>query len=99
MAQFVQRPGGAFSSLNISADTIVATVSRTLYRVIVNTPGSTAGAIYDANASANNLPANLILSIPTTAVEGDVYEIVWPCLNGISVVTGTGMVLALSYSP
>ena len=88
------RPGGNASELNLTAATVVKASPGTVYRVIVNTAGSTAGGIYDAATTAGNVAANLIASIEAAGV----YYLEFPCFNGILFEPGTGMVASVSYS-
>jgi hypothetical protein len=83
------------SSLNIAASAVLESGGGGVVRVIVNTAGSTAGAIYDNNSLATgNTAANLIFSIPNTV---GVYYLNFPTFNGIVVNPGSSQVLSVSY--
>lgn len=88
--------GGHASSLNITAAANVKTGVGRVYRVILNTAGSTATSIIDS-AGTTATAANTIMTIPSTAAAGTVFVLDWPCATGISVVPGTSAVLAVSY--
>lgn len=86
------RPGGNASALNLSASTVVKASPGTVWRVNVTTAGSTAGGIYDATTTSPTA-GSLIASIEAVGI----YELVFPCANGIVFVPGTGMVASISY--
>lgn len=88
------RPGGGLTALNLSAATVVKASPGTVYRVIVNTAGSTAGGIYDASTTAGNTAANLVATIEAAGV----YDLTFSCANGILFEPGSGMVASVSYS-
>lgn len=90
----VPRQGGNASALNLTAATVVKSTPGTVWRVIVNTAGTTAGGIYDAASTAGNTAANLIASIEAAGV----YILEFPCANGILFEPGTGMVASVAYS-
>ena len=88
------RPGGSASALNLTAATVVKASPGTVYRVVVNTAGSTAGGIYDAATTSGNTAANLIASIEAAGV----YDLTFPCTTGILFEPGTAMVASVSYA-
>lgn len=92
----VPRTGGTLSLLNVSASTVVKATPGTAWRVVVNTAGSTAGALYDTTLVASVGAANLICAIPNTA--NAIIDVEWPCAAGIVYVPGTGQVASISYS-
>lgn len=87
-------PGGAFVKYDISATTLIKSVSGVLFRVSVTTAGSTTGSLYDTNATGSIGASNLAAVIPSAV---GVYEFLWPCQTGIVIVPGTGQVLSVSY--
>lgn len=80
---------------NISAATVVKNGQGRCARVSVITAGSTAGAIYDNNStSSGNTASTQIGTIPNTV---GTTEFEWPCGTGITVVPGTGQVVAVAF--
>lgn len=88
--------GGSSRSLNIIASVNVKSGVGRLYRVVLNTAGSTATSIIDSTGTSATA-ANTILTIPSTAAAGTVFVLEWPFATGLSVVPGTSAVLAVSY--
>lgn len=88
--------GGVSRSLNVTAATNIKASPGRVFRVILNTAGSTASSIIDSTGTSVTA-ANTILTIPTTATAGTVFYLDWPCTAGISVVPGTSAVIAISY--
>lgn len=88
------RPGGSLSALDLTTATVVKASPGTVYRVVVNTAGSTAGGIYDAATTAGNVAANLVATIEAAGV----YNLEFPCATGILFEPGTGMVASVSYA-
>jgi hypothetical protein len=85
----------AFTTLNLAAPGAVVKASPgRVMKVMVNTAGSGAGAIYDRASLTGVAAANLLFSIPNTA---GVYILEAPCANGITVVPGTAQVVAVTY--
>lgn len=83
------------SSLNIAASAVVESGGGGIVRVVVNTAGSTPGAVYDNNSLASgNTAANLIFSVPNTV---GIYYLNWPTFAGIVVNPGASQVLSVSY--
>jgi hypothetical protein len=78
----------------LSTATVVKASPGIVYRVVVNTAGSTAGGIYDAATTAGNVAANLIASVEAAGV----YYLEFPCANGILFEPGTGMVASVSFA-
>lgn len=66
LATFNQFPGGRFSTLNLTAGTLIKATPGVIYRFVVNAPGTTSGAysLYDANALVT---ANTITGITAAA--------------------------------
>ena len=90
----VPRYGGNASKLNITAATVVKPTPGTLFRFSVTTAGA-AGAVYDANTTGGNIAANLIATLPATV---GVYELEWPCSNGILVSPGAAQVVSVAFA-
>ncbi|MHB8406239.1 MAG: hypothetical protein ACYDCJ_12530 [Gammaproteobacteria bacterium] len=88
------RPGGNATALNLTAATVVKASPGTVYRVNVNTAGSTVGGIYDAATLAGNVAANLILPLEAAGT----FDLTFPCAVGILFEPGTGMVCSISYA-
>jgi hypothetical protein len=80
-----------FSS--ITAATLVQSGQGRLARVSVVVAGSSAGSIYDANASTAT--TNKVWVIPNTV---GVTDVNLPVNNGIVVAPGTGQTVVISYS-
>lgn len=95
---------GKNSALNISAATVLnGGNSPGLYstgpkariqRVIVLVAGSTVGGAYDSPTVAGAAAANQLAVIPNAVGS---YLIDMPCFAGLTVIPGTGQVLAVSY--
>ncbi len=85
---------GPNTALNISAATVVKSGVGVICRVNVTTAGTTAGSVYDFNATTGEGAANLVASIPD--VVGN-YEVYFKCSTGILIVPGTGQVVSVSY--
>lgn len=88
------RPGGNKSSLGLSAATVVKASPGTVYKVVVTTAGSTVGSIYDATSTSSPPASALVATCQTVGI----YELTFPCANGIVFVPGTSMVASVSYS-
>lgn len=84
---------GSKSYSSITAATLVQSGQGRVVRVSVIVAGSSAGAIYDANAPTAT--TNQVWVIPNTV---GVTEINLPVNNGIVVVPGTGQTVVISYS-
>jgi hypothetical protein len=93
-------PGGALSALNITTPTIVKASPGVLYRILVVTVPTAAGAIYDSASLTGNGASNLIdnISIGGGAGPTQNYNLEWPCQVGIVVDPGTGGVVSVSYT-
>ena len=62
--------------------------------VIVQVAGSAPGAMNDCATTGAVAAANQFFVIPNTI---GIYELDWPCANGIVVTPGTGQTVAISY--
>jgi hypothetical protein len=85
---------GSSSANNIAAATVVKAGRGRIARVSVTTGGA-AGAIHDAATTGAVAAGNLIAVIPDVV---GVYEIDFPCLNGIVVSPGAAQVVSVSYT-
>jgi len=85
----------ALSRLNVTAATLIKVGAGEVVVAIVNTAGSTAGAIHDSATTAGASAATLIATLP--AVVGQ-YSIRFPYALGLVVVPGTGQVVSVSYN-
>lgn len=84
---------GAASYPAIAATTLVKNTAGRLVRISITTAGTTAGIIYDAQATG--LTTRPVYSIPNTL---GVVELNFPMGYGIVVVPGTGQVVTVTYS-
>lgn len=87
--------GGNNSALQITAATVIKATPGTLFRVCVQAPGTTSGAltINDCATTGTASAANQIISIPFGSLSaGMVIPLEWPCKVGIviSAVPGAG---------
>lgn len=97
---------GRFSSLNITAATVVKAAAPAqpsglqldggrIVRVSVIVAGSAVGAVYDSSSTTvGNTAANQLFVIPNTV---GVYMVDMPCAAGICVIPGSGQTVAVSY--
>jgi len=81
------------SSLNITAATVVKATAGRIVTVVVTTAGA-AGAVYDHATTSGTGAASLIAVIPATV---GVYELDFPCANGIVVAPGAAQVVSVSF--
>jgi len=82
-----------------SAATVTKVVKSTygwLATISVITAGSTTGFIYDTN-SASLTTGNRIYAIPSTLGIG-IYQIQIPFATGLTIITGTGSIVSLTYT-
>ena len=89
---------GTNNTKEIAAATtqVIKTTSGWLANISVIVAGSTTGFIYDTNNSSN-LTGNRIYAIPSTLAIG-VYQIQMPFAAGLTIVTGTGSIVAIGYT-
>lgn len=78
-----------------TAGGMVLTGSGRLVNISVVTAGSGAGEVHDTNVATNMTGANFLCVIPAAV---GIYAINMPFNLGIAVKTGTGQVIAISYS-
>ena len=96
--------GGGSSLLNITTQTLVKGSAGRIGKVIVNAPGSTSGAfqIYDSATVGGAAASNLVWELAyngTANVEGAVFNLDFPCLNGIVInVPGGSPIASVSFS-
>jgi hypothetical protein len=91
----VNAEAGYSTSLNITAATNVKASAGRVYRVVLNTPGSTVTTV--CNNTSACAAATTVLTIPIAAVAGTIYELNFPMSTGIRVEPGTSAVLAVSF--
>ena len=87
---------GRNSKLNITTQTVIAVGSGRVVRVMVNTPGSTAGTISDSATTGGVAASNLIANIPNVA--NTMVYLDFPYTNGLVITPGTSQVLSVSYT-
>ena len=92
----VQAFSGINTKYNISAATVVKATAGQLVTISVITAGSTVGTANDSATTAGAAIGNQIAAIPNTA--GSIQLVNWKCANGITIVPGTGQVIAVSYN-
>lgn len=105
MAEQIQTPtlfkppmqvgNGDQSVLNITGATVVKVGPGRLCRIAVVTAGA-AGAAYDCPVAGDAAAGNKIATIPATL--GLVLDLDWPLVTGLTIVPGSGQVLAVSFS-
>ena len=91
-------PGGARAALNVTTTTLIKSGPGTLFRVVVVTPPTVVGGIYDSATTGGISATNQIAPIATALTADTVLELLWPCENGIVVNPGTGGVVSVSYT-
>ena len=95
--------GGLQSSLNNTVSGVIAPYKTRVGKVIVNAPGSTSGviAINDAATSGAVAASNLVWQLAyneTANTEGAVFELDFPCQNGIYLtVDGGSPIVSVSF--
>ncbi len=91
-------PGGARSALNVSTTTTIKAAPGTLFKVVIVTPPTGAGGIYDSAVTTGLGASNLIDNIGTGLAASYVFDLSWPCNAGITINPGTGGVVSVSYT-
>ncbi len=86
--------GGIYSSLNITAATVIKATKGRIAKVIVLVAGSTAGSVNDSATIGGVAASNLVSTIPAAVAS---ISLDFPCANGIVVTPGTGQTLAVSF--
>ena len=91
-ALYPNEADGRQTVLGINGNTVVKPTAGRVAFVSVLAAGTTSGAIYDCAT----IPAStgLIWYIPMAI---GIYELRWPCFNGIAVMLGSGQVISISY--
>ena len=89
---------GTTNTKEIAAATtkVIKQSSGWLATISVIASGSTTGYIYDTN-NASLLTGNRIYAIPSTLAIG-IYQIQIPFATGLTIVTGTGSIVSLTYT-
>jgi len=88
---------GGQTALNVTAATNYGTGLMTVYRVIVEVSAAAVSYVVDS-AGTTQSAANTVLTIPASTAVGTVYTLNWPCIQGLALVPGAGVTLAMSYS-
>lgn len=96
------RQGGISPKYNVTAATVVKLTPGTLYRIVVQVAPTAGNLVVNDNAATggSNTIANQILTVAFGSLAaGQVIEVQWPCLTGITISSvGTGGVFAVAYS-
>jgi hypothetical protein len=69
----------------------------TVYRVVVQVSAAAVSYVIDSTATTQSA-GNTVLTIPASTAVGTIYLLNWPCLQGLALVPGAGVTLAMSYS-
>lgn len=88
---------GGSSALNITSAVNLFTGVGAVYKVIVNVSAASVCSIIDSTGTTATA-ANTVLTIPASTAVGTMYTLNWPFSQGLSVVPGSGVTLAVSYS-
>ncbi len=86
---------GQSTTLNITTQTVIKASAGSIFAIIVNTAGSTAGTLNDAATTGAVAASNLIYTAPNTIGR---TALEFPFKNGLVVTPGTGQVLAVSFT-
>jgi hypothetical protein len=86
--------GGINSKLFMNASQVVKPSPGMVCTANVIAAGSGTGGIYDCTSTAAAVTANQICTIPETVGQ---LQIEFPCLQGITVLLGTGQQVSMSY--
>ena len=98
------QPGGISNKFNVTAAGVVKATPGTLYRIVVQAPGTTSGSLVlnDCATTGAAAASNQIISLLYSAMSiGQIFELEWPCLVGIvvsAVPTAGSPIYTLSYS-
>ena len=98
--------GGKSSALNLTAAAVIKGSSGRLAKIVIIAPGSTSGTFTfnDCATTGAATAANTIFTLAynaTSNVAGSVFNVEWPCANGIvlSAVPGGGSpIVAVSFA-
>jgi hypothetical protein len=84
-AVIFQNPGGNQSALNITAAGVINASPITVYRIVVNNPGSAGNlTLNDCTTTGAADAANEIYTAAYSSLNsGQVIKLLWPCLNGL----------------
>ena len=88
---------GGSSALNVTAAVNLFTGVGQVVRVVVVVTAAAASSVIDST-STTATAANTILTIPASTTQGTVFYLNWPINTGLSIVPGSGVTLAVSYS-
>jgi hypothetical protein len=96
MVSYAKDPLAGYAvAFNVTSPTVIKTGQGIVAVVSVIVAGSTAGAVHDAASTGATSVANQIAAIPTNI---GVLPIRLPVNSGLTVIPGTGQVLAVAYS-
>lgn len=98
MSGFGPLPGGTHAAYNITTKTLIKAGKGVLHKVTIITAPSGAGGMYDSATLAGTSTANQIDNIGTGLANTTVFNLDWPCENGIVIDPGTGGVVSVSYT-
>ena len=91
-------PGGTHSANNVTTPTLIKAGAGVLHKVTIITAPSAAGGMYDSATVGGIAAANQIDNIGTGLTNTTVFNLDWPCTNGIVIDPGTGGVVSVSYT-
>lgn len=91
-------PGGNHAFYHIAAPTLIKATAGVLHKVTIITAPTAAGGMYDSATLAGISTANQIDTIGQGLANTTVFNLDWPCANGIVIDPGTGGVVSVSYS-
>lgn len=85
---------GTKTFFNIAANTLVKATAGRVAKVSVIVAGDAAGTVHDSATIAGASTPNALAIIPNTV---GIYNLDFPCANGIVVKTGANQVIMVSY--
>lgn len=86
---------GVFTTLGLTAATVLKATKGQVGKVSVLVAGSAAGGVYDRATTSGVATSNQVFVIPNTV---GLYDINMPTGTGITVVPGTGQTVAVSWA-
>jgi len=89
--------GGNQSALNVNAASAIVAQQTRLRRIIVVATTTGPATFNDAATTGAAAASNAILTIPIGATVGTVYNLDWPCFNGITLSAAGGGTFAVSF--
>jgi len=91
-------PGGVHSVNHVTAPTLIKASKGVLHKITIITAPTGAGGMYDSATLGGISTSNQIDNIGTGLANTTVFNLDWPCANGIVIDPGTGGVVSVSYS-